>query len=81
MATSDHLAERGLQWEEVDTMLESRITVIKNKKSGSGHYKFIGRARGGTPVTVVVARTAMPGVWRPITGRRSSDAEKAAYED
>ena len=75
-----HLAERGLQWEEVDAMLGSRITVIRNRKSGSGQYKFIGRARGGHLVTIVAARTAAAGRWRPVTGRRSSDAEKAAHE-
>jgi hypothetical protein len=76
-----HLAERGLQVDEVDAMLGSRITVIRNKREGSGQYKFVGKARGGHLVTIVVARTAISGRWRPVTGRRSSDAEKAVYEN
>ena len=80
-ANIQHLAERGLQPEEVDAMLGSRITVVRNRRSGSRKYKFIGRARGGQVVTIVAARTAVPGRWRPVTGRRSSDAEKAAHEN
>ncbi len=79
-ANIQHLAERGLQPDEVDAMLGSRITVVRNKRTGSGKYKFIGRARGGHVVTIVAARTAVLGRWRPVTGRRSSDAEKAAHE-
>jgi len=80
-ANIQHLAERGLQPDEVDAMLGSRITVIRNKRSGSGQYKFIGRAKGGHLVTIVATHTAISGRWRPVTGRRSSDAEKEAHED
>jgi len=54
-------------------MLDSRITVVRNKKSGSGDYKFIGKAKGGHLLTLVVARTAVAGRWRPVTGRRNTD--------
>jgi uncharacterized DUF497 family protein len=74
-----HLAERGLDADEINGMLDTRITVIRNKKAGSGQYKFIGRARGGHLVTIVVARTAIAGRWRPVTGRRSTDGEKDLY--
>lgn len=66
-----HLAERGLDPLDISAMLESRITVVRNKRAGSGHYKFYGRGRGGQPLLVVVARTGVPGRWRPITGRAS----------
>lgn len=75
-----HLAERGLDPDDIDTMLESRISVVRNKKAGSGDFKLIGPGRGGLPITLVVARTAVAGRWRPITGRRSSDAERRSYE-
>lgn len=79
-ANMAHLDERGLTPDDVDDMLESRITVIRNKKAGSGDYKLIGRGRGDQSITIVVARTALPGRWRPITGRRSNDAERQTYE-
>ncbi len=39
-ANMAHLSERGLTPDDVDAMLESRITVIRNKKAGSGDYKL-----------------------------------------
>ena len=75
-----HLAERGLDATEVDAMLASRITALKNKRSGSGEYKLVGRGIGGELLTIVVSRTAEPGRWRPITGRRSTDGERNIYE-
>ncbi len=75
-----HLERHGLDPDDVDGMLESRITVMRNKKAGSGDYKLIGLGRGDLPITIVVARTALPGRWRPITGRRSNDAERRSYE-
>lgn len=67
----EHLARHGLDADQVNAMLSSRITVIQNKRAGSGQYKFIGRGRGGELITIVVARTAIAGRWRPITGMRS----------
>jgi uncharacterized DUF497 family protein len=76
----EHLAAHGLDANDVNAMLASRITAIRNKRAGSGDYKVIGRGKGGELLTVVVARTGVPGRWRPVTGRRSSDAERKIYE-
>jgi hypothetical protein len=59
----------GLDPADIDAMLYSRITVTRNRRSGSGQYKFQGRGRGGQSLVIVVARTAVPGRWRPVTGR------------
>ena len=67
-----HLAVHGLDADQVNAMLNSRITVIRNKRAGSGQYKFIGRGKGGDLLTIVVARTAVVGRWRPITGARNT---------
>lgn len=64
-----HLARRGVAWEDVEAMLRGRIRVTKNKRLASGDYVFAGQGRGGRPLAVVVARTAVPGVWHPVTGR------------
>jgi hypothetical protein len=73
-----HLAERGISLGDLDAMLDERITPIRNKRSGSGMYKFIGRRRGGHPLTLVVTATSTSGRWRPITGCESTDAERKA---
>lgn len=75
-----HLAERGLDANDVNAMLASRITTLRNKRAGSGEYKLIGHGKGGELLTIVVTRTAEPGRWRPITGRRSTDGERKIYE-
>lgn len=75
-----HLERHGLDADDVDAMLESRITVTRNKKAGSGDYRLIGLGRGGRLITIVVVRTAVSGRWRPITGRRSNNAERRSYE-
>ena len=75
-----HLADRGLDATDGDAMLASRITAMKNKRAGSGEYKLIGHGKGGELLTIVVARTAEPGRWRPITGRRSTDGERNTHE-
>jgi uncharacterized DUF497 family protein len=71
-ANVEHLARHDLDPEQVNAMLNPRITVIRNKRAGSGQYKFIGTSRGGDLITIVVARTAIPGRWRPITGLRNT---------
>lgn len=75
-----HVVERGLEIADVDAMLSSRITTIRNKNLRSGDYKFVGRGQEGQLLTIVVSRTAVAGRWRPITGRRATDAEKRKYE-
>jgi len=79
-ANMQHLAERGIVLADLDAMLEARITSFRNKRSGTGAYKFVGRGRGGRPLTVVVTGTSTTGRWRPITGWESTDAERKATE-
>jgi uncharacterized DUF497 family protein len=75
-----HLAERGLDASDVNAMLGSRITALRNKRTGSGEYKLTGRGKGGELLTIVVARTAESSRWRPVTGRRSTNGERRIYE-
>jgi hypothetical protein len=73
-----HLAERGIGLADLDAMLGSRMTAVRNKRSGSGAYKLIGRAQGGRLLTIVVSETSTVGCWRPITGWESTNAEQKA---
>ena len=77
-ANLQHLSERGIGPPDLDAMLGARMTVFRNKRSGSGAYKFIGRGLGGRPFTIVVTGTSTAGRWRPITGWESTDAEQKA---
>lgn len=64
-----HIGRHGVDIVDVDAMLTARITVARNKKQSAGVYRFRGIGRGGRPITVIVAGTAAPGRWRPITAR------------
>jgi hypothetical protein len=75
-----HVERHGLDSIRVNGMLSARITVVRNKRRASGLYKFIGTETGGHMVTIVVAPTPVAGRWRPVTGWRSTDAEKATHE-
>src|SRR5437660_434217 len=77
-ANMRHLAARRISLGDLDAMLRSRITVLRNKRSGSGAYKFIGMGQGARPLTVVVSGTSNEGRWRPITGWESTDAAQKA---
>jgi hypothetical protein len=53
--------------DDVDAMIPNgSIAVRRNKRDASGDYIFEGTGRGGRPVTIVAARTAVAGVWRPV---------------
>lgn len=60
-------------------MLTARITVVRNKGSLAGAYRFIGRGRGGAFLTLVVAATGDPSRWRPVTGWPSTEEERKRY--
>ena len=79
-ANLQHLYERGVTLADLDAMLATRITVIRNKRRASGTYKFVGRGQGGRALTLVVTETPVVGRWRPITGWESTDAERRAAE-
>jgi uncharacterized DUF497 family protein len=64
----EKLGKRGIVKEDLDAMLQDRITVRRNKRSGSGDYQIRGRGVGGKHVRLVVARTSVPGRWTPVTG-------------
>lgn len=77
-ANLQHLTERGIWTADLDAMLGARMTVVRNKRSGSGAHKFIGRGQGGRPLTIVVTGTSTAGRWRPITAWESTHAEQKA---
>ena len=74
-----HLGEKGIEPEDVDAMLATRITVVRNKRERPGQYRFVGRGRGGRFLTVVVTRTADPSRWRLVTGWDSSQEERRRH--
>jgi hypothetical protein len=72
------LAVHGVAPQEVMQLLENRFTVRRNKRSRTGERQLIGETNGGRVITVILATTAVPDRWRPITGWDSTAAERRA---
>ncbi len=75
----DKIAER-FDSDEIESLIEGRYTVIRNKRSGSGTHRLMGRSYTGRLITVVVSPTAQPGIWRPISAWLS-DAEERRHAE
>ena len=65
---------------DVEAVPLGRYISVRNKRTGSGDYKVIGRDRGGRLVTVIVASTNSPTVWRPITAMQANRHERTLAE-
>lgn len=74
-----HVA-RHIAPDDVEAIPHSRYLSLRNKRSGSGDYKVIGRDRGGRLVTVIVAATDSPTIWRPITAMQANRHERTLAE-
>ena len=74
----EELARHSISLVEVMQILSNRYTVRRNKKQRSGDRQLIGETNGGRVLTVILAETAVPGRWRPVTGWDSSEAERRA---
>lgn len=75
-ANEDHVFGHGFTRVRLNAVLEGPYLVLRNKRSGSGEYKIVGRDRGGMLVTIVIAQTRKAGVWRPVTAWPSSADEE-----
>lgn len=64
--------------DEIDSVLESAILIVRNKNARAGTHKIIGVTYAGQVVTVIVAPTARPRTWRPINAW-PADAEELTH--
>ena len=60
---------------EIDEVLESPHTIIRNKRNRAGTHRVIGRSYSGRVITIVVTPTGQPGIWRPVTAWPSDKEE------
>jgi hypothetical protein len=71
----------GLNLWIADDVLNNRPIFFPNERRKTGSHKMIGPTFTGSFWTVILKRTGLAKVWRPITGWPSSDSEVAAYEN
>jgi hypothetical protein len=74
------MARHGVSAIEVFQVLEADYRLFRNKRNRAAEYVMIGVSYGGRLLTVPLARTAVPGRWRPATAWESSTAERTRYE-
>ena len=74
----EELARHEITPREVMQLLRNRYTVRRNKRDRTGDRQLIGVTDGGRVVTVVLAATAVPDRWRPVTGWTSTASERRA---
>jgi hypothetical protein len=66
---------------EAVQVLDGEPVFLPNKKPHAASVVMIGPTHGGRLLTVPLAPTARPGVWRPATAWDASDGERARYRN
>jgi hypothetical protein len=72
------IASHGVTIREVRQVHEGGFGILKNASAHTATHLMVGKTRGGRWLTIPIAPTAKPGVWRPATAfpSRQSDISK-----
>ena len=73
----DEIARHGLTDDQLLQVLDGKVAWTRNKRSGRGDYRVIGRDHGGLAITIIVERTPDPMIWRPVTAWSAEPHEEA----
>jgi len=76
----EELARHGLTLAQVDEVLSSTHLVQRNKRRRRATHRIVGRDNGGAYLTIPIQPTTDSAIWRPVTGWRSTDSERALLE-
>jgi len=68
----------GLTAREVDSVVDGKFVLLRNKRDRAGSHRLIGRSLGGRMITVVIRPSMTRGTWRPVNAW-PSDAEELAH--
>jgi hypothetical protein len=77
----EKLRTHRIEPSEVQEMLDADAWVTTSHPDYPDHVRIVGPTNRGRLLTVALAPTADPTIWRPVTGWRSSDEEMAYYFD
>jgi hypothetical protein len=67
----------GLTREVVAQVLRNNWRTIRNRKHRAAQYLLIGRDNAGRCITIPIAQTHNPVVWRPVTAWPCKPSEAA----
>ena len=77
----DKLAAHGVSQREVEELVAVNAWVVSGHAEYPDQLRVIGPTRAGRLLTVALAPTERPDVWRPITGWASTPAEVTYYSE
>jgi hypothetical protein len=72
----DELTAHGLTPRQVAQVLDDEFFVTRNKRRRRASHLVIGYDYGGRCLTIPIEPTPDPTTWRPVTGWRSTPAER-----
>ena len=75
-----HIAEHGVTPREVNQMVENPHIIVRNRRGKRAPVLLIGRTHGGRVLSVPLAKTREPGVWRPVTAFPATEAQTALLD-
>ncbi len=61
------ISAHGVTIREILQVFEGDFRIRRNKNEASTPFLMVGRTFGGRWLTIPIAPTAQPGVWRPAT--------------
>jgi hypothetical protein len=74
------LAEHGVSRWEVDELIRpGNVYAVDVHPDYPGQVRITAPTRAGRFITVALEQTETPGIWRPVTGWSSTEAEEAYY--
>ena len=73
------LAEHGITREEAEEEVLSDAWVPYTHDDYPEQTRIVGPTDSGRFITLVLAPTGTPGVWRPVTGWEATDDEREYY--
>ena len=71
------LSSHGVTVREVRQVLSRGFRLLKNAKEHSATHLMVGKTDGGRWLTIPIAPTAKPGIWRPATAFPSRPTDRA----
>ena len=76
---AEEMARHGVRPREVEQVLDGAPRFFRNSKGHRAEYIMIGPTAGGRMLTVPLARTPRPELWRPATAWESATRDRTPY--
>jgi hypothetical protein len=71
------MARHGVSAKEAMQVCEGEFELLRNAGSHSAPYLMVGRTLAGRWLTIPIAPTGQPGVWRPATAFPARQADRS----